>query len=268
MLRKVRFGFIYMEKDAREQLEQKLLKEGIEEIRVLGDGIVPDREELFLTDCLAGELWAKEMGCPCMGIETQERLTTAYVTEDWKWLDYRVLERIYRRYYRQPWTILETERCIVREITIEDLDELYELYEDKEITEFVEPLYEDRDKEKAYIKQHQKEMYEFFEYGMWLVTDKMNGRVIGRAGICNREVDGETQPEIGYIIGKSYQKQGYGTEVCRAIIRYAKEELAIEHLNCFVKEGNRASIRLAEKLGFEKVQETMVDGCIFLRKTL
>ena len=40
------------------------------------------------------------------------------------------LEKVYQRYHRIPWTILETERCVVRELSLDDLDALFELYGD------------------------------------------------------------------------------------------------------------------------------------------
>lgn len=41
-----------------------------------------------------------------------------------------------------PAFILETERFIVREESLDDLDELYELYDTLADCEFIEPLYE------------------------------------------------------------------------------------------------------------------------------
>lgn len=267
MLKKVRFAFVHISEEEKQILKERLEKEGLEASLYLGDGVEPEKEEILVTDCRTGELWAMENHCPCLGIEAKERLHTSYITEHWTWISACYLDRIYRRFYGLPWQIFETERCLVREMTVEDMEGLYGLYEE-EITRYVEPLYEDKDKEKAYILDYIKHMYGFFEYGMWLVEDRKNGKIIGRAGISNREVNGVTEPELGYIIGKAYQRKGYGMEVCRGILAYAKEELGMEFLNCFIGEDNRPSLALAEKLGFEKVWEEKINNLFWYRKNL
>lgn len=73
-------------------------------------------------------------------------------------------------------------------------------------------------------------MYGFFEHGLWLVIRKEDNKVIGRAGIENREIDGELQKELGYLIGKPWQGKGYAAEACLAILDYVKERELCSHL--------------------------------------
>ncbi len=160
----------------------------------------------------------------------------------------RFLRHVHERRHGIPWTILATERCIVREFSMEYLDALFELYAGEGMTDYLEPLYE-YEEETEYQKAYIKHMYGFYGYGMWIVCDKETGRLIGRAGIEHREELGG-EAELGYAIGVPYQRQGYAAEVCGAILDYAKEELGMTRLNCLVEEGNAASGRLAVKLGF------------------
>lgn len=159
------------------------------------------------------------------------------------------LDRIHKRKNGLPWNILYTKRTCVREITLTDLDALYELYAQEGITDFTEPLYE-RPEEEEYTKNYIKYMYYYYGYGMWVVCDRDTGKVIGRAGIEHREEGNETLMELGYIIDRKYQGKGLATEVCQAIIEYATTELTIEQLHCFIHPQNKASIHVAEKLGF------------------
>lgn len=160
------------------------------------------------------------------------------------------LERVYRRFHHLPWHILDTPRCRVREMTLEDLDALYKIYEDPSITRYMEGLYEDREKEAAYTEDYIKSIYGFYGHGLWIVEEKATGRIIGRAGISHREEYDE--PELGYVIGKPYQNKGYGTEVCKAIIRYGKEEIGFRHFNAFVHKENLSSVRICEKCGLAR----------------
>ena len=178
--------------------------------------------------------------------------------EGFEEIDLDFLEKQYQRFHNIPWTILETERCIVRELSLDDMDELFALYADKEITRYTEGLYpyeEEFEFQRAYINH----MYRFFGYGMWLVFSKENRALIGRAGLEHREYDEETELELGYVIGTKYQRQGYATEVCTAILKYAKEQTEFVRINCLIEQENGSSIRLAEKLGFHAVGKYKLD---------
>ena len=181
------------------------------------------------------------------------------IVEGLEEVDADFLEKVYQRYHNIPWTILETERCIVRELSLLDLDALFELYADEDMDKYTESLYpyeEEKEFQRAYIEN----MYRFFGYGLWLVFLKEDGKLIGRAGLEHREYHEETELELGYLIGKSYQGMGYATEVCRAILDYAKENTYFERINCVIEEGNQPSIKLAEKLGFYHVEDYELDG--------
>mgnify|MGYP001447504673 FL=1 len=111
-------------------------------------------------------------------------------------------------------------------MTTKDLPELYAVYSTLEDCQYIEQLY-DYDKELEFTKNYIKNMYGFFEYGLWLVFEKKSGELIGRAGIENREIDGVTCCEIGYLIRRDMQHKGYAYEACQAILEYASDELGI-----------------------------------------
>ena len=146
----------------------------------------------------------------------------------------------------------------LEEFSMEYLDALFELYAGKGMTDYMEPLYpyeEEREYQQAYIEQ----MYRFYGYGMWIVCDRNTGELIGRAGVEHREeLGGEL--ELGYAIGVPWQRQGYATEVCSAILTYVKEELMLPSVSCLIEEGNVVSEHLAQKLGFHYCETVQIDG--------
>ena len=166
---------------------------------------------------------------------------TRYAVESLAEFDIEYLERVRRRYNHIPWDIGETDRCMIRELSLSDLPALYELYDKPGMTDFVEPLY-DYETELEYQKAYIENMYGFYEYGTWLVFSKETGKLIGRAGL--------EHDELGYMIAPELQNLGYATEVCRFIIDYARENTDFEELYCRIDERNEASVRLAKKLGF------------------
>lgn len=182
------------------------------------------------------------------------------VAEGFEEVDFYFLERMYQREHGLPWTVIETKRCVLREMTPEDLDGLYELYQGEGITDFIEGLYEDRKKEEEYTRAYIRNMYSFYGFGMWLAIERASGKLIGRAGLNLREIHGESMLELGYLIGKEFQNQGFATELCQGILQFAAEGTEFEELNCLIEKGNEVSVHLAKKLGFQWREEIKIQG--------
>jgi RimJ/RimL family protein N-acetyltransferase len=169
------------------------------------------------------------------------------------------LNRVYERFHQIPWRILETERTLVREMTVEDVSALYEIYKNPSITRYTENLFEDPDEERAYTREYINTVYRFMEFGVWIVEDKKEkGRIIGRIGLSLRE--GFDDPELGYVIAEPCQKRGYATEVCRAIISYMKEQFEYKTLRVVMERENEASHRLCKKLDFVFDRTVLING--------
>lgn len=173
-------------------------------------------------------------------------------------------DRLILRFENKPWTILETKRCLVREITPQDVESLYKIYAHPEITAYMENLYENPEDEIAYTKDYIANHYRFYEFGMWIVEDKEKRQIIGRAGldmVAEKEL-----PQLGFMIRKEDQRKGYASEVCQAILTYAKEELGFDQIEALCDERNVSSIALLKKLGFVETgkEENMLNWNIVL----
>jgi RimJ/RimL family protein N-acetyltransferase len=84
-------------------------------------------------------------------------------------------------------------------------------------------------------------------YGHWAVEEKATGEMIGRIGFLNPA--GWPGFEIGWTLGRDSWGKGYATEGARRALHYAFTELAQEHVISLIHPENRASIRVAERLG-------------------
>lgn len=191
-----------------------------------------------------------------------------YACEDVGELDADYIEKVYRRYVNLPWDITETQRCIIRETTEADVDAFWEIYRQPEITRYTEGLYPTVELEKQYIREYIEKVYGFYGFGVWTIVLKDTGEVIGRAGFSYRE--GYEEPEIGFVIGIPWQRQGYACEVCSALLEYAVEELGFTGVGAFVMPENEASIQLCRKLGMEATGTVLIDAKehLQLRKVL
>ena len=168
------------------------------------------------------------------------------------------LRKVYDRYHKIPWHIVDTERLIIREMEEADLDALYEIYQSEDVTRFTEALYEDRDRELQYIRDYIQNIYAYYGYGVWVLLEKETGVLVGRAGISHRPEFEEA--ELGFVLGKKFWHQGYATEACLKIMQIAKTELNMDRLQALVTAENRASIQLLKRLGFHYVEDIMLEG--------
>ncbi len=85
-------------------------------------------------------------------------------------------------------------------------------------------------------------------YGLWAVTLRKTGELMGRCGLQRIEETGET--ELDVILGAAHWSRGYATEACRASLRFGAATLHPEEIVGIVHPENAASRHLVEKLGF------------------
>ncbi|MCR5591075.1 MAG: GNAT family N-acetyltransferase [Lachnospiraceae bacterium] len=226
--------------------------------------VAEDTDRLFIiTDTEAATEYARGSGIACAALLTPYNRSCAfsqvlYCIEDISQIPlYRVV-RMWQRHHGIPWTITVTDRLVIREQTEDDLEGLYRIYADPEASRFTEDLYEDPREEAEYLRKYIENQYRFYEFGLWALTLKENGKLIGRAGISIRE--GYQIPEAGYIIGKEYRCRGYAEEAMKAIIAYGRSEFGFEEYMAFTKEQNVPSVRLLKSLGFEKRGYDLIMG--------
>lgn len=150
--------------------------------------------------------------------------------------------------------VLETDRLILRRLTPGDLDALHALYRDAEVRRYFPEgtlSYEETREELEWIIEV---YYGKYGYGLWATIHKETGEFIGRCGLLPWTIEGRFEVEVAYLLARAYWGQGLGTEAAQAILDYGFEQLGLERLICLIDADNRASMRVAEKIGmaFEK----------------
>lgn len=155
-------------------------------------------------------------------------------------------------------TILETQRLILRHLTLDDLDELHKLYQDLEIRQYfpegVLSYAETKEELEWFINGHP----EHPELGLWATVYKGTGKFIGRCGLLPWEIDGKLEVEVAYLLDKEFWHKGLATETAKGILNYGFETLHLKRLICLIDPGNIASQRVAQRIGMKL--ERRVDG--------
>lgn len=208
-------------------------------------GLLPE-QCLLLTNSeqhakIARSLGMAVIGCVEGHFEVPQNVTLLESPEE---VSVNYLNMVYCHMQKLPATIAETNRCFIREMTVDDIDALYEILSDPETTRFLtSPGSKQEEKEK--LSSYVHHVYPFFGYGYWGVFSKATGELIGRAGFK----EGEFPLEAGYVIKRSEWGKGLATEVLSELVRYAKAELDCTEIYANIADGNVASLRVAKKCG-------------------
>ena len=149
--------------------------------------------------------------------------------------------------------IIETERLILREYTMDDFEVLFEILSDAETMQHY-PSPFDEEKTRGWIRWNLGN-YEKYGFGLWAVVLKETGGFIGDCGITMQNIDGEMLPEIGYHIHKKYWRKGYGKEAARAVCDWVFKNTDSDVIYSYMKNTNIGSYRTAISIGMKKVKE-------------
>jgi RimJ/RimL family protein N-acetyltransferase len=84
-----------------------------------------------------------------------------------------------------------------------------------------------------------------------------SGEFVGDCGLTPQEVDGMVEIEVGYHVRRALQGRGYATEASAACRDYARDALHLTRLIALIDPANRASQRVAEKIGLTFERETV-----------
>ncbi len=147
--------------------------------------------------------------------------------------------------------IAETDRLVLREFELSDLDDLASIMADPRVMEFSTSGPWDLDRTKAFLERCQVDYSaERWGYRRWALIHKADDRLIGYCGLARYdEVDGSPEIAIGYRLTPEYWGRGLATEAAAATRDYAFGSLGMTRLISTIEPENRASIQVAEKIG-------------------
>ena len=145
---------------------------------------------------------------------------------------------------------IKTKRLVLRQLTLEDAKAFSELASDYDIAKMTGslphpmPLFSAEFKIMCLRRQKQRGL----AYPYAITQDGVE--LMGVMDLFRGAPDAVL--EIGYWIGKPYWGQGLSTEAAKAIIQEARYTLGVKALEAGVFADNPASLRVLQKLGFEK----------------
>ena len=146
---------------------------------------------------------------------------------------------------------LETKRLVLRELCSDDMELLFAVLGNEEVTQF----YDDevfRDVSQA------SEQIEAWAAGFsarrcirWGIAQRENGEIIGTCGYYGFH-SWHKRAGIGYELARSFWRQGIMTEALDAIIEFGFERIGLNRIEAVVMPENKGSVKLLEGLGFHQ----------------
>lgn len=148
---------------------------------------------------------------------------------------------------------LETERLILREMTLGDYDALYAVLADSDIMQHY-PYVFDEARVKRWITANQTR-YREDGFGLWAVCLKETGEMIGDCGLTIQNINGRPRLEIGYHIAKAHQRRGYAKEAARLCRDWAFTHTTFGTVYSYMRKDNAPSAATAKASGMQLMEE-------------
>jgi len=147
--------------------------------------------------------------------------------------------------------ILETDRLVLRDLTLEDAPFVLELLNSKGFLENIgdRGLRSVEDAER-YIRDVFMALYARHGFGLWAVVLKETGELTGICGLVKR--DGLDHPDVGYAFLERFFGRGYAVESAAATLAYARDTLGLRTILGITVPENAGSVRVLERIGLER----------------
>lgn len=144
-------------------------------------------------------------------------------------------------------SVLSTARLVLREMTVDDLDDMAALLGDPAVMRYY-PAPKSREQARAWIDWNLSS-YAVHGFGLWIVHT-YTGDFVGDCGLTVQQVEGRQEVEVGYHVRADLQGRGLATEAASACRDHAAR-LGVERLIAIIDPSNLPSQRVAEKIGLE-----------------
>lgn len=146
--------------------------------------------------------------------------------------------------------ILETQRLILRKLTLDDAAFILELLNTPTWLQFIgdRNVHSIEDAEN-YLRNGSLKSYQEHGFGFYAVIEKSSNKTIGICGLIKR--DNLEDIDIGFAFLPNLLSTGFGFEAALATLDYALNMLKIKRIIAIVNPDNEKSIGLIKKIGLK-----------------
>jgi len=141
----------------------------------------------------------------------------------------------------------ETERLVAERIELRHEPEFHRLHTDPDVAKTIGGVLSPEALRDALSKA--LEHWDEHGFGPWMFRTRDDGRFVGRGFVRWNEIDGVETCELGYALLPFAWGRGYATEMARAMVRIAFEDVGVDEVVAVALETNVASLRVMQKAG-------------------
>lgn len=153
----------------------------------------------------------------------------------------------------------ETERLILRPMSLEDKELIFELYNRPKFIQYIgDRNIKTLEDAEDYIRNRFIPQIERLGYGNYLVMTKEGNTKIGGVGIFERE--GLDVVDIGYSLLEEFEGKGYAYEAAQKVKSIGMEEFGLSKISAIISKDNVSSQKLIEKLGLKFQKHVTLPG--------
>ncbi len=144
--------------------------------------------------------------------------------------------------------IAETTRLIIREITVEDAQAIFNLNQDPLVIKYTsDPAFKSVEDASKLIEENIRFQYREYGIGRWAVIAKHDHSFLGWCGLKFRTETNEI--DLGYRYFQHAWGKGYATEAAQACLKYGLHTKKLQRIIGCAMQPNVASIKVLEKCG-------------------
>ena len=158
---------------------------------------------------------------------------------------------------------IETSRLILRVYSVEDFNEMYEMWSEPAVTRYMGSKRFSREDVWARLLRYAG-TWALFGYGFWVIRDKQSGQFIGEVGFHNLQRETKPPlgdcPELGFGLISAAHGKGFATEAARAVLDWADLAWGERETVCMIAPDNVPSLRIANKLGYVETAQAEYNG--------
>jgi len=147
---------------------------------------------------------------------------------------------------------LSTERLVLRQITLDDMEAVYRHFADDEVTRFLDITSLENLEQAEKIIMYMAGMFERREGIRWGISLRNDNRLIGSCGFDRVNRLRGSRGEIKYDLSLDHWGKGVMAEALCEVIRFGFEEMKLHRIEALVVEGGDRSMSLLRKLGFHE----------------
>lgn len=149
--------------------------------------------------------------------------------------------------------VIETERLLLRTYKTQDLETVYLLCSDPDVTHFFSVEFSVKREDVLASLPRRTERWRTQGFGQFGVFEKNSEKLIGYCGM--QYLEDSTVVEIYYGLFKEYWKKGLATEAAKAVLRFAFDELNLPQVVAVTHPKNLSSHKVLRKLGMTRGED-------------